>query len=787
MSLRLTWITLAALTCCSIMLGCAPFKPRSGSKAVPTGAASGRAAGPEQLDGLLHEAPPRTAQKPAKSFFGGDNAKKEAAKQSEIDSELALARLGERRGQSDGAKQLYRKIIEKHPQHPAAYHRLAVLHARDNNFAESNRYFEHALQMGDISLDLLSDYGYCLYLQSQHEDAERVLRQALRQKPNHEASCNNLGLVLGAQGRYQESLEAFQRVNNEAEAHANLAYVFSQAGDLENARKGYLQALTLNKQLKPAAVAVIQVEKRLQMQEQERARIAQQKAAEAAEANAQPAAPPVQTAAPQVVQAPAPVKEAPSVVQAPAPVIEAPVRRAMPEVVAQQPAKSRAPAAIAEEEEIVELPPVRIATRPTTVERSAPQPVAATPAPQQEEAPLSEAPRSAVKAPSIAQPTLPRTKIVPAKPAPVAMETAEETRELEAVPRSPALTAASPPAKVTAPSIAEPQVVTQPVAPTQKPSTIPAAEPIAKSAPATVDQKSDFVLRPATPATETAPAPAKPELVSPQPIAATTPIAKPISKPSSDFVPAVTSNAVAPSPVAVPDSKPIASETPKLTPVRDIVKAEPSASSEPEKKAEVAAQTSEFQPQPRVLTAINEASPSQPIAPRASEDTADKPRQIVMTPRVIEPVKQSEMIVNPTIKKGAVASSTKPQLTSLGQSITQGAPVAARPATTPARVTTIAKPISTAKPTPITVEPVTEGNSPQLAPIVSSEQFSARKGSSNTQPRHSVRTALTPIDDDSPSQSNGLGSFITTKPAAKGTDLPPIVSPEEHRQRAMRR
>jgi Tfp pilus assembly protein PilF len=502
MSLRLTWITLATLTCCSVMLGCAPIKTRSGSKALPTGGASGRAAGTEQLDGLLQDSPPtRTAQKSAKpSLFGGDNTKKEAAKQSEIESELALARLGERRGQSDGAKQLYRKIIEKYPEHPAAYHRLAVLHGRDSNFEEADRYFQRALQMGEPSIDLLSDYGYCLYLQSRYDDAERVLRQALRKKPNHEATCNNLGLVLGAQGRYSESLEAFQRVNSEAEAHANLAYVFSQNGDLENARKGYLQALTLDKQLKSAAVAVIQVEKRLQLQERERARIAQQKAAETAAANAQPAAPPAQGPASAAPATPAVEAEKPQVVQAPAPVVETPIRQAKPEVAARQPAKSPAPAAV-EEEEIVELPPVRIATRPPTVERSEPQPVVAAPKPvatspkpvaaapvtEQDPAPIVEAPRATVKAPSLAQPTLPRAKIVPAKPAPVEPEATETARELEKPQTNPALTASSPaPAKETPKTepvkVEAPKVVAQPAAPETKPATIPAAEPIAKPA-----------------------------------------------------------------------------------------------------------------------------------------------------------------------------------------------------------------------------------------------------------------------------------------------------------------
>ena len=167
MSLRLTWKALLAIACCVAVPGCAPFKGWTGSKAVPGGTPVARTASNENLDGLIEAAPPakeaqprlaahpaaKPAPKPAAkssmSFFKGDSAKKEADQKSEIDRELAVARLGERRGESEGAKELYKKITEKYPNHPAAFHRLGILEARDSNFEVANQYFDQALQIGN--------------------------------------------------------------------------------------------------------------------------------------------------------------------------------------------------------------------------------------------------------------------------------------------------------------------------------------------------------------------------------------------------------------------------------------------------------------------------------------------------------------------------------------------------------------------------------------------------------------------------------------------------------------
>jgi Flp pilus assembly protein TadD len=183
------------------------------------------------------------------------------------DGQLAFARLLEQRDQPDRAEHCYHALIEKNDRDPVPYHRLGVIAARQRRFAEAEQHFQTAKQLAPPTAKLLCDMGYAYYLQDKLTEAEEVLEQALELDPNLQAASNNLGLVLGVQGRDDESLSAFKRGVSDAEALANLAYARSQRGELEAAQTGYLYALTLDNTLQTAAKALLQVTQRIQMQD----------------------------------------------------------------------------------------------------------------------------------------------------------------------------------------------------------------------------------------------------------------------------------------------------------------------------------------------------------------------------------------------------------------------------------------------------------------------------------------------------------------------------------------
>jgi len=182
--------------------------------------------------------------------------------QEEFVQQASIARLSERHGQGAFAAQVYQGILRKDPTNQLACHRLGVIAARQGRFDEAGRYFSQAQSRGAVSSELLADMGYALYLQQRLEEAETTLRNALTRDPRNKAARNNLGLVLAEQGRYDESLREFQEVVDEAGAYANLAFVYSQMGNLDSAEANYHKALAINNELRPAAEGLVQVAER---------------------------------------------------------------------------------------------------------------------------------------------------------------------------------------------------------------------------------------------------------------------------------------------------------------------------------------------------------------------------------------------------------------------------------------------------------------------------------------------------------------------------------------------
>lgn len=137
--------------------------------------------------------------------------------------------------------------------------------ALQGKFDEAERLYQTALECGPPTADLLSDFGYCRYLQQQLPEAEAALRQALSIDPQHRAAMNNLGLVLGEAGKFDDAYRMFRQANDEAEAEANFAFICAQCGDLERAQSHYSRALSINPELRSATEALLQVTERLQL------------------------------------------------------------------------------------------------------------------------------------------------------------------------------------------------------------------------------------------------------------------------------------------------------------------------------------------------------------------------------------------------------------------------------------------------------------------------------------------------------------------------------------------
>src|SRR5262249_20656853 len=109
--------------------------------------------------------------------------------------------------------------------------------------------------------DVLASLGYFYYARGQWTEAEENLRHALTINPKHQRAWVNLGLTMGEQGHYAQSLEAFRKAVSEAEAHSNLAFVLTTQGKRQEAKEEYRRALELEPNLMIARRALDKLER----------------------------------------------------------------------------------------------------------------------------------------------------------------------------------------------------------------------------------------------------------------------------------------------------------------------------------------------------------------------------------------------------------------------------------------------------------------------------------------------------------------------------------------------
>lgn len=195
-----------------------------------------------------------------------------------IEAQFDLARLAESEGQLDKSREMYESILKKDPSNAAVSHRLGIIAARQSNYDAAKRYFNEALRLDRSNAEVLNDLGYACYLSNDYSSAEAALESALKVDPQNRRATNNLALVVGSQGRLDESYALFRRVNKESEAHANVAYLYAQQGEGKKALDHYSRALTLEPDMKNAANAMVEIARLQQRMEadrnQERAQMA---------------------------------------------------------------------------------------------------------------------------------------------------------------------------------------------------------------------------------------------------------------------------------------------------------------------------------------------------------------------------------------------------------------------------------------------------------------------------------------------------------------------------------
>ena len=166
-----------------------------------------------------------------------------------LESQLSIARIQEHQGQLREAAERYTQLGKKNPNNATIPHRLGVIESKNGNHQAANQHFRRSLELEPHNAEVLTDWGYSLFLQGKLSEAETALRMALNEVPGEERATNNLALVLGHAGKPEESLALFRQVSGEASAWVNLGYVHVSLGEGEKAAECFSKALSIDDKL----------------------------------------------------------------------------------------------------------------------------------------------------------------------------------------------------------------------------------------------------------------------------------------------------------------------------------------------------------------------------------------------------------------------------------------------------------------------------------------------------------------------------------------------------------
>ncbi|ADG68704.1 Tetratricopeptide TPR_2 repeat protein [Planctopirus limnophila DSM 3776] len=153
--------------------------------------------------------------------------------------QAAQAEIG---GRLKEAQDLYAKVCQAEPGHVLAWHRLAVVTTQLDDFPTAWSHYQEALKLAPDNADIWSDAGYCLFRQGSYEQAEKHVREAMKQHPDESRYINNLALIRGVQGHADEALGLFKKCHDEATSLEFMAQIHELRKDPAAAKSARDQA-----------------------------------------------------------------------------------------------------------------------------------------------------------------------------------------------------------------------------------------------------------------------------------------------------------------------------------------------------------------------------------------------------------------------------------------------------------------------------------------------------------------------------------------------------------------
>ena len=166
-----------------------------------------------------------------------------------IPEALAIALQHQQAGRLQAAEQIYRQVLELHPDNVDAHNKLGIALKARGSLDEAIACYQHALELQPDFAEAQYNLGNALLAQKKFDEAIACYRRALELKPDFAAAQINLGTTLQGQGKLDEAIACLSRAlelkPDHPAAQLNLGNAFMAQGTLEEAIACYRRALEL--------------------------------------------------------------------------------------------------------------------------------------------------------------------------------------------------------------------------------------------------------------------------------------------------------------------------------------------------------------------------------------------------------------------------------------------------------------------------------------------------------------------------------------------------------------
>ncbi|MGB7342862.1 MAG: tetratricopeptide repeat protein [Pirellulaceae bacterium] len=156
---------------------------------------------------------------------------------------VANGRLWESTGNRQKAMESYTKALEVKPNDAKALASIARLHHGSGDQSKAIEFFQKAIEQDPEDSTLHNDLGLTLSKAGNSAAAVASLTQALQLSPGTSRYANNLASVKFDLGKSDEALNVLMENNKPAVAHYNMAYLYQEHGQIDEAKKHLTEAV----------------------------------------------------------------------------------------------------------------------------------------------------------------------------------------------------------------------------------------------------------------------------------------------------------------------------------------------------------------------------------------------------------------------------------------------------------------------------------------------------------------------------------------------------------------